>query len=321
MKVIKVDNEQRLHWVDETDPIADEGQVIVTVCAAGVNRADILQRAGKYPPPPGCPEWMGLEISGKIAAVGPNVTRWKVGDEVCGLLGGGGYAEQVLMAEDMLMPIPEGVELIEAASLPEVYATAYLNLVMEADLQPGETVYVTAGASGLGLAVIQTAKALGAAKVITTVSSEDKAAICRKAGADIVVNRKSDDLTAVFDANPVHVAIDCGGGDILGRNLERMAIGGRWILVSTLAGEETNIKLRPILKRGLKLIGSTLRSRTPAKKAQVLACLVKDIWPKFADGSIKTTICATFPIQQAEDAHELLQKQTNAGKVLLTVGQ
>lgn len=319
MKVIRVDAEQHLHWVDEAEPELTAGHVIVEVCAAGVNRADLLQRAGKYPSPAGCPDWMGLEVSGRVAAVGEGVTRWQVGDAVCALLGGGGYAERALLAEDMLMPVPEGVELAEAASLPEVYATAYLNLVQEAGLRPGETVYITAGASGLGLAAIQLAKVLGAAKVITTVGNEEKAKLCQQLGADVVVNRYSGDLGAVFDANPVDIALDCGGGDILGQNLERMAVGGRWILVSTLAGEETHIRLRPILKRGLRLIGSTLRSRTPERKANVLAGLVRDVWPAFADGRIRTTVCARFPIQQAEEAHALLQKQANAGKVILTV--
>lgn len=319
MKVIKVDESQHLHWVDEADPVPGAGEVVVDVCAAGVNRADILQRAGKYPPPAGCPEWMGLEVSGTVSAVGSAVTRWRVGDEVCGLMGGGGYAEKALFAPEMLMPVPQGVSLTEAASLPEVYATAYLNLVMEAGLKSGDTVYVTAGASGLGLAAIQTAKALGASLVITTVGSDAKAAVCREAGADIVVNRHSGDLGAAFDEHPVDIALDCGGGEILGRNLEKMAIGGRWILVSTLAGEEAHIRLRPVLKRGLRLIGSTLRSRPPAKKAEVLAGLVRDIWPHFATGRLHTTVCAVFPITEAEAAHELLQKQVNAGKVLLKV--
>lgn len=321
MKVMRVDAAQNLQWVEEAEPELQPGHVLVDVCAAGVNRADLLQRAGKYPSPAGCPDWMGLEISGRVSAVGEGVTRWQVGDTVCALLGGGGYAERALLAEDMLMPIPEGVELAEAASLPEVYATAYLNLVDEAGLRAGETVYVTAGASGLGLAAIQLAKVLGAAKVITTVSSEEKAELCRKLGADIVVNRHSGDLGAVFSANAVDIALDCGGGDILAQNLEKMAVGGRWILVSTLAGEEANIKLRPLLKRGLRLIGSTLRSRTPAKKAEVLAGLVRDVWPAFADGRIKTTICAKFPMQQADEAHQMLKNQTNAGKVILTVGE
>ena len=315
MHVVKVDEAQRLCWVEVPDPVAQPGEVLIEVHATALNRADLLQRAGKYPPPPGWPEWMGLEVAG-VVGTAPAGSRWRTGDRVCALLGGGGYAEKVAVPEGMVMSIPKGLSMAEAAALPEAFATSLLNLHFEAGLKPGETALIHAGASGLGMAAIQTAKVLGA-KVITTVSSDDKAAMVRRIGADIVVNRKTEDLGAVMDVHPVDVALDCAGGADLGRHLEKMATGGRWILIATLGGEQTEIALRPLLKRGLRLIGSTLRSRSTAMKGEILRKLEEIVWPKLEGGSVRSVVYRTLPIAQAEEAHAILERNENIGKVVL----
>ena len=317
MHAITVDENKAMHWTEVPDPVPKSGEILLEIHAAALNRADLLQRAGKYPPPPGWPEWMGLEAAGIVLSA-PAGSRWKVGDKVCALLGGGGYAEKITVPEEMVLPVPRGLSMEEAASLPEVYATAYLNLVIEAGLKPGETVFIQAGASGLGIAAIQTAKVLGA-KVVTTVSSEQKAKAVRALGADVVVNRKTDDLGKALDENPVNVVLDCVGGRGLGSNLEKLAPGGRWILIATLGGEHAEIALRPILKRGLRLIGSTLRSRTTEMKGQILAGLEERIWPAIETGLIRPVIYKRFPIREAEQAHAVLERGENIGKVVLTI--
>ncbi len=319
MHAIKVDENQNLAWSPVPDPVPAPGEVLVEIHAAALNRADLLQRAGKYPPPPGAPEWMGLEIAGVIAATGTACHGpWRTGDRVAALLGGGGYAEKVAVDPAMLLPVPSGYSMAEAAALPEAFATSYLNLQIEADLHPGETVLIHAGASGLGTAAIQTAKILGA-RVITTVGSPEKAAAVRRLGADIVVNRHHDDLGKVLDANPVDVVLDCVGGDALGRHIEKLAPGGRWVLIATLGGEHAEIALRPILKRGLRLIGSTLRSRTPAMKARILAEMRERIWPALESGRIRPVIHEVLPVTDAEKAHAILAAGRNIGKVVLQI--
>lgn len=317
MYAMTVDEKRNFHWTEVPDPVPKEGEVLLEIHAAALNRADLLQRAGKYPPPPGWPEWMGLEAAG-IVLQAPEKSRWKAGDRVCALLGGGGYAEKIAVPEEMVLPLPANLSMIEGASLPETFATAYLNLVLEADLQAGETVFIQAGTSGLGIASIQTAKALGAS-VITTVGSPEKAEAVRALGADLAVNRKTEDLGKILDTHPVDVALDCVGGSGLGEHLEKMAVGGRWILLSTLGGERTELALRPILKRGLRLIGSTLRSRSTEMKGRILRGLENRIWPEIERGKIRPVICRVFPIREAEQAHALLERGENIGKVVLTV--
>lgn len=317
MYAITVDETRAMHWTEVPDPVPKSDEILLEIHAAALNRADLLQRAGKYPPPPGWPDWMGLEAAGIVLSA-PAGSRWKRGDRVCALLGGGGYAEKIAVPEKMVLPVPRGLSLIEASSLPEVFATAYLNLVFEAGLQAGETAFIQAGASGLGIAAIQTAKVLGAT-VVTTVGSERKAEAVRALGADIVVNRKTDDLGKVLDEHPVDVVLDCVGGTGLGKHLEKLAPGGRWILISTLGGEFAEIALRPILKRGLRLIGSTLRSRTTEKKGEILAGLEKQIWPAMEAKTIRPVIFKTFPIREAEQAHAVLERGENIGKVVLSI--
>lgn len=317
MYAMKVDEAQAMRWTEVPDPVPKEGEVLLKIRAAALNRADLLQRAGKYPPPPGWPEWMGLEVAGVVLSA-PAGSRWKAGDEVCALLGGGGYAEKIAVPEGMVLPVPAELSMAEAASLPEVFATAYLNLFLEAHMREGETVFVQAGASGLGLAAIQLAKAFGA-KVMTSVGSPEKAEAVRRIGADWVLERRRDDPVAAFEAHPVDIALDCVGGEVLGNCIERLAPGGRWILISTLGGEFARISLRPILKRGIRLIGSTLRSRPTEMKARILHELEEKVWPKFASKEIHPVIHAVLPVARAEEAHAILQRNGNIGKVVLEI--
>lgn len=316
MKAVTIENNQLVNSVIP-DPVLREGYAVIEIHAAGLNRADLLQVAGKYPPPPGWPDWPGLECAGVIAEANPN-SRWKKGDKVCALLGGGGYAEKVLVPEGMILPVPENVSMTEAAGLPEVYTTAMLNLVRLGNLKAGETVFVQAGASGLGIAAIQIAKAIGA-KVVTTVSSDEKAAAVREIGADVVINRKTQDVAECLKNEKIDVALDCAGGALLGQSLDAMNPGGRWILVATLGGETTELPLRVLLKKHIRLMGSTLRSRSDAEKCDILRELAETIWPKITDGSIKPVINAVFDLEQAADAHAVLAAQKNIGKVILKV--
>lgn len=317
MKAVVINKEQSLNLCEIPNPVLKEGYVIIQVKAAGVNRADLLQVAGKYPPPPGWPDWPGLECAGVIAEAAPD-SRWKVGDRVCALLGGGGYAEKVLVPEGMVMSIPEGCSFAEAACLPEVYTTAMLNLVRLADLKKGETVFIQAGASGLGIAAIQIAKLIGA-KVVTTISSKDKAAAVKKLGADVIINRKEQSVVDELLKHPVDVALDCAGGELLGKCLEAVNPGGRWILVATLGGETTNIPLRVLLKKHIRLMGSTLRSRSDEEKCEILKELAGKILPQMISADIKPVIYQTFPLADAALAHDVLKKQNNIGKVVLII--
>ena len=317
MNAVLIGKENNLFISEVPAPVMQPGNVIIDVYAAGVNRADLLQVDGKYPPPEGWPDWPGLECSGVVAAA-PGNSRFRPGDRVCALLGGGGYAEQVVVPEELVMPIPENCSFIEAAAIPEVFATATLNLIKVGELQPGETLFMQAGASGLGLAVIQLAKLMGA-KVVTTVSSDEKAAAVKAAGADVVINRKKENVPEALKQHPIDVAIDCAAGEILGECLEAMNRGGRWIVIATLGGTETKVSLRTFMKLHISLMGSTLRSRTNAQKGEVLRLMEEKLWPLFANKSIAPVIDKVFPMTEAEAAHQVLRQQLNIGKVILTV--
>ena len=323
MKAMLVNENKDLVWSEVANPVIKDDEVLVKIYAAALNRADLLQREGKYPSPAGCPEWMGLEISGVIVEVGKNVENWKIGDKVCALLGGGGYAEYVAVKYDMLMPIPKGLSFEEAAALPEAYATSYLNLFIEGQLKPGQTAFVPAGASGLASVAIPMAKALGA-RVITSVLSDEIAEKIKPLGADLIINSTTQCVEEILKQEeesgaPVNVSMDCLCGETLGKSLPYMARGGYWIVISTLAGIETNVQLRPLLTKGLHLVGSMLRNRTPEFKAYILSELVKNVWPKIEDGTIKPSIYKVLPMTEAEEAHAILQRGENIGKVVLTV--
>ena len=326
MKAILINPDQSLRWDNVPDPICGPEDCLVKIYAAGLNRADLMQRQGKYPPPPGCPDWMGLEISGEIIQVGPEAAKksnWKVGDKVCALLGGGGYAQFANVKYDMLMPIPEGCSLIEAAALPEAFATAYLNLFIEGKAKAGDTLLMPGGNSGLASVTIRMAKAFGL-RVITTVRGAEKKAAIADLGADLIVDTKSEDLAAVLQqeldaGRGVDIAIDCVGGESVGKYLHCLNKGARWIMIAALAGTQTTIDIRNIYVRNVRIIGSTLRSRDPEVKAQILAELVEKVWPKVATGEVKPTIFQVLPLTEAEKAHDLLYKSQAVGKIVMTV--
>ena len=326
MKAILVNDDRSLRWYNVPDPVIKAEEVLVKIEYAALNRADLMQREGDYPPPPGCPDWMGLEISGEIVEVGPEAkekSNWKIGDKVCALLGGGGYAEYAAIKYDMLMPVPENCTMAEAAAIPEAFATAYLNLFIEGKIKPGNTLLMNAGASGLASVIIPMAKAFGC-RVITTVLSDEIAESIKHLNADVVVNTSKEDIVEVLkqqlaDGTSVDVAIDCLGGEIMGKCIHYLTHGARWIMIAALAGQKTEIDLKNIYVRNVRIIGSTLRSRTPETKAQILADLVRDVWPKVATGEVKPTIHKILPITEAEAAHDILYKGQNVGKVVLKV--
>lgn len=326
MKAILVNEDKTLRWDSVPNPQVKEDEVLIKIEAAALNRADLMQREGDYPPPPGCPEWMGLEVAGEIVAMGALAkanSALQIGDKVCALLGGGGYAEYVAVRYDMCMPVPSNCSMVEAAAIPEAFATAYLNLFMEGGIKEGNTLLMNAGASGLASVIIPMAKAFGV-RVITTVLHEDIAKSISHLGADRVVVTTKEDISEVLkeelDAgHGVDVAIDCLGGEVMGKCIHYLTHGARWIMIAALAGTKTEIDLKNIYVRNVRIIGSTLRSRAPEVKAQILASIVRDVYPKIEAGLIKPTIHAVLPIERAEEAHDILYQGKNVGKVVLTV--
>lgn len=326
MKAILVNDDRSLRWDNVEDPVMKSEEVLIEIHAAALNRADLMQREGDYPPPAGCPEWMGLEVAGVIVDMGEEAkarSNWKMGDKVCALLGGGGYAEYVAVKYDMLMPVPKNCSMEEAAAIPEAFATAYLNLFMEGGIKPGNTLLMNAGASGLASVIIPMAKAFGI-RVITTVLSDEIAASIRHLNADIIVNTTKEDIAEVLRqqleaGSGVDVAIDCLGGEIMGKCIHYLTHGARWIMIAALAGTKTEIDLKNIYVRNVRIIGSTLRSRTPEVKARILSELVEKVYPKIESGQVKPTIYKILPITEAEAAHDILYQGRNVGKVVLKV--
>ena len=326
MKAILVNEDKSLRWDNVPDPVIKSDEVLVKIEAAALNRADLMQREGDYPPPAGCPEWMGLEISGVIVEMGETAREksdYRIGDKVCALLGGGGYAEYVAVKYDMLMPIPKNCSMIEAAAIPEAFATAYLNLFIEGGIKDGNTILMNAGASGLASVIIPMAKAF-CVRVITTVLTDEIAEKIGHLGADRVVVTSREDISLVLkeeleSGHSVDVAIDCLGGEIMGKCIHYLTHGARWIMIAALAGTKTEIDLKNIYVRNVRIIGSTLRSRTPDTKARILAEIVEKVYPKIESGEVKPVIHAVLPIEEAEAAHDILYKGKNVGKVVLTV--
>lgn len=324
MKAILVNQDKSLRWDDVPDPILSQDEVLIWVEYAALNRADLMQREGDYPSPAGCPEWMGLEVSGEIVEMGAGArakSGYKPGDRVCALLGGGGYAEYVAVRYDMCMPAPKNCTMAEAAAMPEAFATAYLKLFVEGRARAGETLLMPAGASGLASVVIPMAKAFDL-RVITTVISDPEA--IRHLGADLIVDTRSQSLPQVLReeeaaGRAVDIAVDCLGGQTLGECLPYVRYGCRWIVIAALAGAETTVDLKNIYKKNIRIIGSTLRSRTPEMKADILENLVRQVWPKVEAGQVKPTVYRILPITQAEAAQDILYRGKNVGKVVLRV--
>lgn len=326
MKAMLVDENKRLVWSDVDEPVLTDDGVLVEIYAAALNRADILQKNGTYPSPDGWPKWMGLELAGKVSALGKNAEKnckFKVGDEVCALVGGGAYAERIVIPYQLLLPVPKGLSLAEAAAIPEAYTTSYLNLFDEGRLCKGQTLYVAAGASGLASAAIPMGKAAGA-YVVTSVQNGDAAKRIAGLGADYIIDQEAESIPVAFEklanaGKPVNVCMDCLAGDDLGAALPFMADGGYWIVISTLAGVTTQISLRPLLTKGLHLVGSMLRRRSVDEKQKLLTALADKFWKFFEDGTIKPSIYKVLDITQAEQAHGILERFENTGKVVLKI--
>ena len=308
-----------LAWQEVPDPVAAPGEVIVDVAAAAVNRADVLQRQGLYPPPPGAPEWLGLECSGTVAELGPGVTSLSIGDEVCCLLSGGGYAERVAVPAGQAMPIPPGVDLITAAGLPEVACTVWSNLVMVAHLQRGDWLLVHGGGSGIGTMAIQVARALGA-RVAVTAGSAEKLETCKKYGADILINYKEQDFADVIKAEGgADVILDIIGAKYLDANVSSLAKDGHMVIIGMQGGTRAELDINALLRKRGAVIATSLRARPVEGKSAICAGVVEHVWPLVADGAVRPIVHTTMPLAEARAAHELMESGSHTGKLLLTL--
>lgn len=323
MRTIVAETEDRLTWQDGPDIGPRQGEVLVQVSAAGVNRADLLQAAGNYPPPPGASETLGLEVSGTISAVGDGVDGWSVGQHVCALLAGGGYAEFVAVPAGQVMPVPDGVPLHHAAALPEVACTVWSNLVMTAHLSAGQLVLIHGGASGVGTHAIQVVRALGARAAVTA-GSQNKLDLCAELGAEITINYRDEDFVErVRSEGGADVILDIMGAAYLDRNVDALAADGRVVIIGMQGGVKGELNIGKLLGKRAGVIATALRARPvdgPAGKSEVCAQVVANVWPMIADGQVRPVIGAEFPIEQAKAAHELLSSGEVAGKILLRVG-
>ena len=313
---------ETLQLAEVPDPVAGPGEVVLAVAATAVNRADLMQRMGHYPPPPGAPEWLGLEASGTVAEVGAGVTGWAVGDPACALLAGGGYAERVVLPAGQLLPVPGGVSLIEAAALPEVTCTVWSNVVMLAGLRPGETLLVHGGSSGIGTMAIQLARQVGA-RVAVTAGSAEKLARCAELGASVLVNYREQDfvaeLKAATDGHGADVILDNMGAKYLGRNVDALATGGRLVVIGLQGGRRAELDLGELLFKRASVHATSLRGRPAAEKAAIVAAVLEHVWPLVADGSVRPVIDSTFPLAEVADAHRRVEASAHVGKVLLTL--
>ena len=309
-----------LKLTEVPDPVPGPGEVLVEVAAAGVNRADVLQRMGFYPPPPGAPPYPGLECSGRISALGPGVTVWQPGDEVCALLGGGGYAEQAAVPQGQLLPVPDGVSLVDAAGLPETACTVYATVFQQARLTPGETILVHGGAGGIGTMAIQLAKSFGA-RVICTAGTPAKLERCTELGADLAVSYVRDDFVSAVDVftggRGADVILDIVGGPYLARNVAALATGGRLLGVSTQGGSSAELDLQMLMRKRASILASTLRARPPAEKAVIVAGVWEQVWPLISAGRVRPVTDRVLPMADAADAHRVLEQGTHVGKILL----
>jgi len=303
------------------------GEILIAVAAAGINRPDLMQRQGNYPPPPGASDIPGLEVAGTVAALGEGIVGFAAGDRVCALLAGGGYAEYVAVPAMQCLPLPQGLTMVEAAALPETLFTCWTNLIDGGHLKAGETVLIHGGSSGIGTTAIQLAKALGAT-VFVTAGSPEKCQACLKLGADLAIDYKADDfVTAVRQAltnevgakRGVDVVLDMVGGDYVRRDIEILAQGGRHVSIAVQGGPEATIPIFKVMQKRLVLTGSTLRPRSPAEKGKIAEALHKTVWPMIAAGQLKPIVHATFPLARAAEAHRALENGDHIGKIVLTI--
>ncbi|HLU99588.1 MAG TPA: NAD(P)H-quinone oxidoreductase [Thermobifida alba] len=313
---------ENLDWREVPDPEPGPGEVLVEVAATAVNRGDISQRQGHYPPPPGASEYLGLECSGRIVALGPGTedSGHRVGDEVCALLSGGGYAELVAVPVGQVLPVPAGVGLVEAAALPEVACTVWANVFLTAGLRAGEALLVHGGASGIGTFAIQAARAFGA-RVLTTAGSEAKLERCRRLGADVAVNYRSEDFAARVreetGGRGVDVVLDIMGGSYLDANLRSLAVGGRLVVIGLMGGRRAELDLGRMLVKRLSVHAATLRSRPLEEKAAIVTQVAEQVWPLVEKGTIRPVVDRVLPLSRAAEAHRVLEASEHVGKILL----
>ncbi|MFC1431340.1 NAD(P)H-quinone oxidoreductase [Streptacidiphilus sp. N1-3] len=298
------------------DPLPGEGEVLVEVAATAVNRADVLQRQGFYNPPPGASPYPGLECSGRIAALGAGVSGWAVGDEVCALLSGGGYAEKVAVPVGQLLPAPKGVGLVDAAALPEVTATVWSNVFQTCHLRPGETLLVHGGSSGIGTMAIQLGKAVGA-KVAVTVGSAEKLEACRALGADVLINYREQDFVEALGPEGADVVLDVIGAKYLDRNLDALAVNGRLVVIGMQGGIVAELNLAKLMAKRAAIVSTSLRARPLDEKAAIVAAVREHVWPLLADGRIHPVIDRVLPLAEAAEAHRLMESSAHIGKILL----
>jgi putative PIG3 family NAD(P)H quinone oxidoreductase len=303
-------------------PLPSTGEVLIEVAAAGVNRPDIYQRQGNYAPPPGASDIPGLEVAGKIVAIGLGVHHYKVGQEVCALVAGGGYAAYCAAPEPQVLPVPKGLSLIEAAAIPETFFTVWTNLFERGALKAGEIVLIHGGSSGIGTTAIQLAKAFGA-RIFTTAGSREKCQACEKLGADVAIEYKREDFAEVIRGKTagrgVDVILDMVGGDYFQRNINSLTMDGRLVNIAYLKGARVEVNFLPVMRNRLTITGSTLRPRTVQEKGAIAAALHAKVWPLLEKGVVKPLIERTFPLVQAAEAHRLLESSSHVGKIVLTV--
>ncbi|MCP4360551.1 MAG: NAD(P)H-quinone oxidoreductase [Chloroflexi bacterium] len=320
--VTQAHDQPLLVWGDAPDVTMGSEEVLVAVKATAVNRADLLQAQGNYPPPPGASKILGLEMAGVITAVGEEVETWQPGDRVCALLPGGGYAEKAVVPANMLLKLPDEWTFAQGAAVPEVWYTAYVNLFLEGDLVKGETVLLHAGASGVGTAAIQLARSVGAT-IFVTAGTPEKRQRCRELGAALAINYKEQDfleqVMAATDNQGVDLILDPVGGAYLERNIKALRQFGRLVIISLLSGRRGEIDMGPILRNRLKIVGSTLRNRPPSQKVRITRQFKSGFWHQFHSGELEPVIDSIFPIQQAQAAHQYVAQNKNTGKVVLTV--
>jgi len=303
-------------------PVPAAGEILIKVAAAGINRPDVFQRRGRYPPPPGASDIPGLEVAGAVAEVGAGVTEWTKGAVVCALVAGGGYAEYCTAPAPQCLPVPRGMDLVAAAAIPETFFTVWTNVFERGRLVAGESMLVHGGSSGIGTTAIQLARARGA-RVFATAGSADKCAACERLGAERCINYRDADFVAAIksltNGRGVDVVLDIVGADYFARNLDALAVDGRLVEIATLSGAKAEINIQAIMQRRLTITGSTLRARPVLEKGAIAAALRREVWPLLETGAVKPIVFKTFPLRQAADAHRLMESGVHIGKIVLQI--